>query len=319
MDLCRVISASFCALALSFTAAPAGAATPSADYVPGEVIVTFKPSVDLPGVKRALGRQALTLNRHYALLSEYRGRQTGLVRDQGRSTAELMAALKAYPEVESVEPNYIRHTLGGRRPNDALFQQLWGLQNTGQAVQTLAGGSGDDIRFVDAWALARPSTNPPVVAVIDTGVYYAHPDLAGNMWTNPGEAPNNGVDDDGDGYVDDYHGYNFADGNGDPSDSGEHGSHVSGTIAAIGNNQIGVVGVNYRAKIMALRVSDDGESLFDSAIIEAVQLCHHDEKSGCQCRGHQCFLWRIPVQFRGAGRHSGRWKRRDCVLRRGGQ
>ena len=100
---------------------------------------------------------------------------------------------------------------------------------------------------------------------------YTHPDLAGNMWTNPGEIPGNGVDDDGNGYVDDYYGYDFADNLPNPSDSGFHGTHVAGTIAAIGNNQLGVIGVDYQAKIMALRASSDGETLPDSAIIEAIQ------------------------------------------------
>ena len=91
------------------------------------------------------------------------------------------------------------------------------------------------------------------------------------MWTNPGEIPNNGIDDDGNGYVDDYYGYDFADNLPNPSDSGFHGTHVAGTIAAVGNNQLGVIGVDYQAKIMALKASSDGETLADSAIISAIQ------------------------------------------------
>ena len=146
-----------------------------------------------------------------------------------------------------------------------------GLQNTGESINGIAGAAGDDMRFVAAWGLARPTTNQIVVAVIDTGVDYTHPDLAGNMWTNPGEIPGNGVDDDGDGYVDDYYGYDFADNLPDPMDSGYHGTHVAGTIAAIGNNQLGVIGVDYQARIMALRASSDGETLPDAAIISAIE------------------------------------------------
>ena len=135
----------------------------------------------------------------------------------------------------------------------------------------MAGTAGADIHFVPGWALAQqPGTNPPVVAVIDTGVDYRHPDLASNMWINTGENPTNGLDNDGDGYVNDYYGYDFADNLPSPMDSGFHGTHVAGIIAAVGNNNLGVIGVDYQARIMALRASSDGETLPDSAIIEAI-------------------------------------------------
>jgi subtilisin family serine protease len=109
---------------------------------------------------------------------------------------------------------------------------------------------------VSAWSLAQTSATPVVVAVVDTGVDYTHPDLAPSMWTNPGEIPANSADDDGNGYVDDVYGYDFADGIANPSDSGLHGSQVSGTIAAAGNNLLGIIGVNYQARIMALKASN---------------------------------------------------------------
>jgi len=148
---------------------------------------------------------------------------------------------------------------------------MWDLQNTGAAINGLIGTAGADIRFVNAWNMAHNSTNQVVVAVIDTGVDYVHPDLAGNMWTNSAEISANGVDDDNNGYVDDFYGYDFADATSDPSDSGFHGTHVAGTIAASGNNNLGVVGVAYQARIMALRASSDGSSFADSSIIEALQ------------------------------------------------
>jgi subtilisin family serine protease len=209
------------------------------------------------------------LTQHYAELSRHRGRHSGLVRAKNRTTAELIAELNQDPAVELAEPNYLRWVTG--TPNDTLFTNLWGLRNTGQMVNGFTGTAGDDIRFVAAWGLARPTTNQFVVAIIDTGVDYTHPDLAGNMWTNPGEIPGNGLDDDGDGYVDDYYGYDFLDNLPNPTDSGFHGTHVAGTIAAIGNNQLGVIGVDYQARIMALRVSSDGNSMPDSAVIEAIQ------------------------------------------------
>ena len=191
------------------------------------------------------------------------------MRDKHRTTAELIAELSQDPTVELAEPNYLRWVTG--TPNDTQFTNLWGLQNTGQPVNGTAGTAGDDIHFVAAWGLARPTTNQFVVAVIDTGVDYTHPDLAGNMWTNSAEIPGNGVDDDGNGFVDDFYGYDFADNLPNPTDSGFHGTHVAGTIAAIGNNQLGVIGVDYQAKIMALKASSDGNTLSDSAIIEAIQ------------------------------------------------
>jgi subtilisin family serine protease len=263
------MSAAFMLLSLTVSGAPAGPSHPAQAYVEGEVIVTFKPAVTLTAAQQALGSHSLALTKHYAELSRHRGRHTGLVRAQNRTTAELIAELNQDPAVELAEPNYLRWVTGV--PNDTLFTNLWGLRNTGQSVNGTAGTAGDDIRFVAAWGLARPTTNQVVVAVIDTGVDYTHPDLAGNMWTNPGEIPGNGVDDDGNGYVDDYYGYDFADNLPNPTDSGYHGTHVAGTIAAIGNNQLGVIGVDYQAKIMALRASSDGETLSDSAIIEAIQ------------------------------------------------
>ena len=96
------------------------------------------------------------------------------------------------------------------------------------------------------------------------GIDYTHPDLVSNLWHNPGGIP-------GDSYVGDYYGYDFADQVGDPIDSGYHGTHVSGTIAARGNNGVGVIGVGYQAKLMALKASADGQTFTDSAVIEAIQ------------------------------------------------
>ena len=239
-------------------------AYPAATYVESEAIVTFKEQAQLTAAQQTLRSHSLTLAKHYALLSAHRHKHTGLVRDTSRTTAALIAELSNDPLIETAEPNYLRWTSASQPPNDPLFPQLWALQNTGQAVLGSSGTAGADIKFLEAWSMARPTTGAVVVAVIDTGVNYTHPDLASNMWVNPGGIP-------GDTYVGDTYGYDFADGTADPTDSGDHGTHVSGTIAAVGNNLTGVIGVNSKAKIMALRVSSDGNTMSTSAIIEALQ------------------------------------------------
>jgi subtilisin family serine protease len=259
-----------CSLIIGLTAAASIAAPRMPEYVEGEAIVSFKPSVDVGSARTALSRRSIALTKHFAFLSEKHHRNMGLVRMPGRTTAELVAELKKDPLVATAEPNYIRR-FSIHLPNDFRFSELWGLRNTGQTVNGFSGASGDDIKFSEAWSLARSPGSNVVVAIIDSGVDYTHPELVDNIWVNPGESPINGADDDANGYIDDYHGWDFANEVFDPTDSGYHGTHVAGTVAAAGNNQIGVIGVNYRAKIMALKASSDGQSLTDSAIIEAIQ------------------------------------------------
>ncbi|MFO1513364.1 MAG: S8 family serine peptidase [Verrucomicrobiota bacterium] len=253
------------------TAASVQAVLPEANYVAGEALVRFQAAETLASAKQVAARHGLTLERHFAGLSIHEGQVIGLLHSPGLTTGALLEELQSEPAIASAEPNFIRRPCGGI-PNDPRFGQLWALQNTGQIINGLAGTSGSDIKFSEAWRLARPSTNQIVVAVIDSGVDYIHPDLAANMWTNPGEVPNNAADDDGNGYTDDYYGYNFADGNSNPTAAGVHGTHVAGTIAAAGNNQLGVIGVDYQAKIMALRVASDADpsSFPDAAIISAL-------------------------------------------------
>ena len=248
-------------------AATARAAT---QYVEGEALVTFKQGIAVETAKKSLIAHGASMPKHYRRLSDHRRRQTALARAKGQTTMALIAALLRDPSIESAEPNYLRW-VSAISPNDTFFNLLWGLQNTGQSVNGTTGTAGDDIKFRNAWSLARTSTGEVVVAVLDTGVDYTHPDLAANMWNNPGEIPNNGNDDDGNGYVDDRYGYDFLNASPNPFDSGTHGTHVAGTIAAVGNNQLGVIGVAYKAKIMALRASNDGTTLDDAAIIAGLE------------------------------------------------
>jgi subtilisin family serine protease len=170
----------------------------------------------------------------------------------------------ADPDVEYVQPNYIYHAIavpGAPRftPNDPLFVNgsLWSMDNNGQNGGTL----GADIDAPEAWFTDRGDPNT-VVAVLDTGIDYTHPDLAGNMWINPGESgldawggnmASNGVDDDGNGFIDDVYGADFFNNDSDPMDDHGHGTHCAGTIGGIGSNAVGVAGVVWNVKLMALK------------------------------------------------------------------
>jgi subtilisin family serine protease len=142
--------------------------------------------------------------------------------------------------------------------NDPYFNQLWGMRSS----------SSYGIGAVSAWEKTT-GNKQTVVAVIDTGVDYNHPDLIDNMWINSGEIPGNGIDDDGNGYIDDYHGWNAMTTGGNPMDDVGHGTHCSGTIGGRGNNSQGVVGVNWQVSIMPVKfLGPQGGTTYDA--IEAV-------------------------------------------------
>ena len=240
-------------------------------YLEGEVLVQFDPSVSHRDALATAAAHQLSLARDYPWLSAHLGRVVFCLRGTGQTTAQILSALRSDPSVFVAEPNFLRRVTDSRPPNDPGFGLLWGLRNTGQVVNGLAGVATDDIQFLRAWGMARPSTNEIVVAVIDTGLDYTHPDLAPNMWSNRTEIPGNSLDDDANGYVDDVRGYDFAGNLSDPMDSQAHGTHVAGTIAAAGNNGVGVIGVQHQAHLMALKASSDGEFLPDSAVLGAMQ------------------------------------------------
>lgn len=133
-------------------------------------------------------------------------------------------------------------------PNDPSFFLLWGLHNTGQSGYT----PDADIDAPEAWDIRKTATNV-LIAVVDSGVRYNHEDLNTNLWRNPGEIQGNMIDDDNNGYVDDYYGLDAITGAGDPFDPFGHGSHLTGTIGARGNNGVGVAGVAWEARIMTCR------------------------------------------------------------------
>lgn len=190
----------------------------------------------------------------------------------GASVADALRLLRTNPLVAYAEPDYTLRL--SATPNDPQFSSLWALHNTGQT-----GGTADaDIDAPEAWDLTTGSSST-VIAVIDTGVDYRHPDLAANMWVNPGEIAGDGIDNDHNGFIDDVHGYDFINGDGNPLDDQGHGTHVAGTIGAVGNNGIGIAGINWNVRIMALKFlgADGSGSTSDAirALNYAVQMGAH--------------------------------------------
>ena len=191
------------------------------------------------------------------------GRLAELALDPAVSVKDALALLSGHPAIEYAEPNYIVQATV--IPNDTRFSELWGMNNTGQT-----GGTPDaDIDAPEAWDTTTGSRDI-IVGVIDTGVDYNHPDLAANIWTNPGEIAGNGIDDDGNGIVDDIHGFNAITGTGDPLDDNDHGSHCSGTIGGAGNNNQGVAGVNWEVSIIGMKFLSSSGSGTTADAIEAV-------------------------------------------------
>jgi subtilisin family serine protease len=149
--------------------------------------------------------------------------------EKGASVDKAIETLSKDPSIAYAQKNFVHHI--SAIPNDARFGDLYGLHNVGQG-----GGVADaDIDAVEAWDNAIGSSNV-VVAVVDTGNDYTHPDLAANVWTNPGEIAGNGIDDDANGVIDDVHGFNAITGSGDPMDDNAHGTHCAGTIGGVSSS-----------------------------------------------------------------------------------
>jgi subtilisin family serine protease len=185
------------------------------------------------------------------------------VRSRSRSVAALVAMLSARSDVIYAEPNYIVSTT--REPNDPRFPEIWGLRNLGQVVNGSAGIPGDDIHAVSAWDKGLGSANF-VVGIVDTGVDYSHPDLAANVWSAPADFTVS-IAGRTIACAAGTHGYNAIARTCDPFDDHFHGTHVSGTIGASGDNGIGVTGINWHASIMGLKfLSASGTGSLSDAI-----------------------------------------------------
>ncbi|MGV3609156.1 MAG: S8 family serine peptidase [Planctomycetaceae bacterium] len=171
------------------------------------------------------------------------------------------------PEVKYAEPNFM--VTASRTPNDPYYAtRKWDLNNSGQLGPN--GTVNADINAPEGWDKAIGNTNQ-VIAVLDTGIDYAHPDLAPNLWKNTGEIAGDGIDNDGNGYVDDLYGVDTVNADGDPFDGDGHGTHVSGIADARGDNGIGTVGVSWQSKLMAVKVLDDSGSGTTASVVAGIQ------------------------------------------------
>jgi hypothetical protein len=262
------------------------------------LIVKFKSGVrlnrqlDKSGIVQTNIPQLNTLNQKYGVTEQQKALPETAIRTDdnplknvyllypaNNTNIESMAhEMTALDIVEYAQPNYPLELFD--IPNDTFFTNQWALNNTGQPYyyvyrregeynDTLIDTTGTPDADIDALeTMENPPdhTNTVIVAIIDTGVDKDHPDLAGNMWTNPGEIPDNGLDDDHNGYIDDIYGWNFiaADpgkGNNQPVDDFGHGTHCAGIVNAMTNNGIGIAGVTPEAKIMAVKILTDFSSL----------------------------------------------------------
>ncbi len=241
--------------------APTGRPTRSFDQT--SILVRFKPAT--LNNRRAAARAQIngTRLRAYSIISGLEHIRLGA----GRDVEQALATLRRLPFVAYAHRNHVIYL--DQQPNDAYFDEQWALHNTGQ-------GSGWDIWFPgtpdanidwpEAWANA--TGNGSVVAILDTGIDYRHSDLGPNVWQNAAEVSGiPGVDDDGNGYVDDFRGWDFVNGDNNPLDGHGHGTHVAGTVAALVNNSTGVAGVMWNGQVMALKILDDqGFGLLSDAI-----------------------------------------------------
>ena len=200
-------------------------------FADGELLVKYKNGT-ASGAARSINTQMKA-----TVLDEFPDLGWQLVKlPENMTVNRAVIEYKSFTEIEAAQPNfYYRSTAV---PNDARFSELYGMTK---------------ISAPAAWDLTTGSSET-VVAVIDTGINYNHQDLSANIWRNSGETNGNGIDDDANGFVDDYYGYDFFYNDSDPLDQNGHGTHVAGTVGAVGNNSLGVVGVNWNVRLMVIKI-----------------------------------------------------------------
>ncbi|MCY1046849.1 S8 family peptidase [Corallococcus sp. bb12-1] len=247
-------------------------APPVLQHVEGELLVRFREKDSPSAMSATSAAWGAKVVHGYTSLPGLR-----VVRlPPGTDLERALAAYRLDPGVLYAGYNSI-YSSNSDVPNDPEFERLWSLRNTGQS----GGLTGADIQAAGAWGVTTGSSDV-VLATIDSGIDYTHPDLAANVWTNPAELPGNGIDDDRNGYIDDVHGINaIGTGSGDPMDDGNHGTHVAGILGAVGGNNLGVTGVNWKVKILACKFLDSAGNGVESDALKCL-----DYFLGLKTRAH---------------------------------
>src|SRR5215813_9232987 len=258
--LLYLVSVSFVGLSITLMRGikPVSAKGQRPQFASDRLLVKYRSEVEDLEIERDIAARVLPSGRAEAesLRTGHLGKFYLVKLPQGASVEEAASRLSRSPAVEYAEPDYFLYP-ADTTPDDPLFGMEWGMFNTG--AQPPGGKAGADINATKAWDITTGSDDV-VVGITDTGVDITHPDLSPNIWVNPHEIAGNGVDDDGNGFIDDVNGWNFFDNNNrvfdpvnDQGFQGGHGTHVSGTIGAVGNNSVGVAGVAWHVKLMILK------------------------------------------------------------------
>jgi thermitase len=245
-----------------------------ADHVPGSLIVKLRTPNPSKGIQaqaissimKKLGSESVLSVSPFLTDATLNVVHLSQATDDAVSSA--IEALKSEPGVQYAEPNYTLRVLDDGIPNDPDFDKSWGLHNTGQVDPGgFSGLAGADMNILPVWKEGTTGSQKILVAVIDTGIDWTHPDLQANIYTNPGEIDGNGLDNDHNGFVQDIHGWNFHDNNNNSMDDHNHGTHCAGIIGALGNNGVGIAGVNWNVSLLPVKfLGADGGGNLDRAV-----------------------------------------------------